>query len=112
MADSVLKDTIFGVRLVMTVNGEAADPNAPIDDWATRGDNLARVVAAMPGVMSQRWNGTTAYFTADTNERRAHLEDIVNGRLGGSWTLWAPKCTGSGCPVLPKHDLQHKPLPI
>lgn len=103
-ADHILKDVVLGARLVLAdEDGNPFDMRRPAEAWAYDAANLARGVAAMPGVTSYRWFSDRAFMFETTNtDVRVKLQQLVERKLAGEWTgFWAGECFGPGCPPDP-----------
>lgn len=96
IADAALKDVVLGASLVYAdPKGNPWDMSAP---YAGSLSNVARTVAAMPGVVAYRWYGSgDLLFTADTIERRVKLQQLVERRFGTATAYWKGECFGPGC---------------
>lgn len=93
LANNVLRDSINGVRLVITSDSTSQDPAA--DAWADNPSDMARAVAALPGVT--RWgreveHGMTTYgFELNEMAIADHLRALISDRLGeGIVYFWKP----------------------
>lgn len=100
-ADAAMKDVVLGAKLVF------ADPKGtPYDmggGFAGRAVDIARAVAAMPGVNSYRAFGTNSYLmVADSVESRVRLQQLVNRSFGSMMAYWKGECFGPGCKPDPK----------
>ena len=99
LADSVLRDTVLGAKLIFADSqGTPYDMTQAPADWVSNKSNLARNVAALPGVTAYRWLGPSIVFTPGSIEQRVKLQQLVERNLGGSLaTLWSGECFGPGC---------------
>lgn len=99
LADNVLRDTVDGVRLVLTVNPDAPAPVPGGDPWADSPINMARAVSSMPGITAASFHAehgirtlTFSTFEAGVADR---LKAIVNPAFGSYdvhfWTRTLPK---------------------
>ena len=93
LADNVMRDSIDGVRLVFSADITAPDPAT--DAWADNPGDMARAVAALPGVT--RWgreveHGMTTYgFELNEMAIADHLRKLINDRFGdGIVYFWKP----------------------
>jgi hypothetical protein len=99
LADNVLRDVVDGVRLILTV-----DPNAPApvpggDAWADSPMQMARAVAAMPGIVDVNASSEHGIHTLTFTSYEKHVVDrlrpLISPRLGhysvGFWARSLPK---------------------
>jgi hypothetical protein len=92
LADNVLRDTVEGVRLVTVAASYSPSPD--YDTWADNPSEMARAVAALPGVSGwtrELEHGIKNYGFELTNKQLAeHLRPLVNDRLGdGGVYFWS-----------------------
>lgn len=84
LADNVMRDAIDGVRLV--ISAAAQSPTPDLDTWADNPSEMARAIAALPGVSG--WtreieHGNKAYgFELTSMPVAEHLRPLLNDRLG------------------------------
>jgi hypothetical protein len=88
LADAALRDVVLGARLVFVdPGGRAFDSGSDLPAWATDPANVARQVAALPGVVAFReYRGRAFGFTVDSAATRAALDLLVDPTLGGRAT--------------------------
>jgi hypothetical protein len=104
LADGILRDSVFGARLVMAdTAGTPYDMTRQAAAWATNPSNLAREIAALPGVSSYRWFGHDSFmFTTDSTASRVKLQQLVDRKLDDRWIgYWKGECFGPKCPPDP-----------
>jgi len=81
LVDSVLADTIDGMRIVITATGGMKE--LPADSWVRNPTNIARVMASLPGVVEfERVFGYTLF--AENAERAAWLRKVVSPTINGT----------------------------
>lgn len=101
LADAALKDTVLGAKLVYAdVEGNRFDfkPNS----YSGSPTNIARVIAAMPGVVKYRHFGVGSYLmTPDSLDTRVRLQQLVSREFNGKMGYWQGECFGPKCPVDP-----------
>ena len=81
LADRVLADSIDGVKLLITSRTDTGE--VPADSWVRNRSNVARAMAALPGVVDWlRFGGIT--LLADSRERVAWLRKVVSADIDGT----------------------------
>mgnify|MGYP006275362597 CR=1 FL=1 len=93
LADNVLRDSVDGVHLVISAATQSPSPD--LDTWADNPSEMARAIAALPGVTG--WtreieHGEKNYgFELSSMPVADHLRPLVNERLGdGGVYFWKP----------------------
>jgi hypothetical protein len=100
LADSYLKDTVLGARLVMAdTQGTPYDMTRAAAGWVSNPSNIARAVAALPGVDGHRWWGRDSFlFTTSSTESRVKLQQLIGRKFDDQWIgYWKGECFGPGC---------------
>lgn len=100
LGDAALKDSVLGAKLVFT------DPSGTPYDLGTgytgSPANIARNVAALPGVVSWRTFGQSSILMVpDSVDTRVKFQQLVNRSFGDRFAYWKGECFGPGCPVDP-----------
>jgi hypothetical protein len=97
LADNVLRDGVAGATLVLQDPSatRGAHRAADRDDtpWYDKWANVARAIAAMPGVVSYGYSGRmgdSTVFTTTTQEVADHLEALVSPHIGASTVYFVP----------------------
>lgn len=100
LGHAAIKDSVLGAKLVFTdVSGKPIDLTTPYSGSPT---NVARSVAAMPGVLGYRWFGSDSYLlTPNSLETRVRLQQLVNRKFGSHMAFWQGECFGPKCPIDP-----------
>lgn len=99
LGDNVLRDAVEGVRLVLSVDPAAPAPVPGGDAWADSPAEMARAVAALPGVAdatAHHEHGLRTWiFSTYEAHVAARLKPLVNERLGAYgvqfWARSLPK---------------------
>lgn len=89
LADNTLRDTVFGVRLLFAdPDGNPYDMSAPGAGWTSRPTNSARLVSAMPDVLSYMNLGNALVFVVESMRVRDTLRMLVEDRPNGLYAIW------------------------
>ncbi len=91
LGDNVLRDTIDGVKLVITSTKPSTDP---IEWWADSADQLMNAVCAMPGVIDvdafPEHGMRYAIFKTASPAASARLKPLINDKLASYIVSWSP----------------------
>jgi len=88
LGDNALADSVRGLKLVMCApDGAPYDMTATAADWVSSPTNVARAIAAMPGVVSYKYaNETSLVFTPTSTDTRIKLQELVSRTLPRGYT--------------------------
>jgi hypothetical protein len=89
LADNTLRDVVLGVRLVFTdAHGTPFDMAREGAAWTSRASNSARLIAAMPGVVSRMDLGDATVYYVEDARVRSELAALVEKRPNGLLAIW------------------------